>query len=119
MNGGDLTDVTRNFTADDRDKLRAVGGHTYVYQRREYLIGSSRGCGCDGRGPHGDRGGRGHQTGRHSDNASHADERNVAAANVTDIVKYDASNSTLASQSTASFERGGRTGGRFGPRRTY
>jgi hypothetical protein len=29
MNGvDDVTDVTRNFTADDWDKLRAVGGHT-------------------------------------------------------------------------------------------
>jgi hypothetical protein len=33
MNGVDVTDVTRNFTADDWDKLRAVGGHTYVNQR--------------------------------------------------------------------------------------
>ena len=33
MNGVDVTDVTRNFTADDWDKLRSVGGHTYVYQR--------------------------------------------------------------------------------------
>jgi hypothetical protein len=119
MNGVDVTDVTRNFTADDWDKLRAVGGHTYVYQRREYLSGSSRGRGRDGRGARGGRGGRGHQAGRNSNHASHAEERNVAAANVTDIVEYDASNSTLASHSTAtSSDRGGRTGGRFGPRRT-
>ena len=119
MNGVDVTDVTRNFTADDWDKLRAVGGHTYVYQRREYLSGSSRGRARDGRGTRGGRGGRGHQAGRNSDNASHAEERNVAAANVTDIVEYDASNSTLASHSSGtSSDRGGRTGGRFGPRRT-
>ena len=92
------------------DKLRAVGGHTFVYQRCEYLSGSSRGRGCDGRDAHGGRGGRGHQAGRHFDNAS--DERNVAAANVTDIVEYDASNSTLASQSTASSDRGRRSNGR-------
>ena len=85
-----------------------MGGHTYVYQRREYLSGSSRGHGRDGCCARGGRGGRGHQAGRHSDNASqHADERNVAAANVTDIVEYNASNSTQASQSTALSDRGG------------
>jgi hypothetical protein len=36
MNGvdvTDVTDVTRNYTSDEWDKLRQVGGHTYVYQR--------------------------------------------------------------------------------------
>jgi hypothetical protein len=36
VNGVDVTDVPRNFTSDEWDKLRVVGGHTYVYQRREY-----------------------------------------------------------------------------------
>ncbi len=40
MNGVDVTDVTRNFTSDDWDKLRACGGHTYVYQRHEFLNGT-------------------------------------------------------------------------------
>jgi hypothetical protein len=41
----------------------------------------------------------------------------VAAANVTDIVEYDASTSSIASQWTSSNDRGGRSGGCFGPRR--
>jgi hypothetical protein len=40
----------------------------------------------------------------------------VAAANVTDIVDYDASTSSIATQSTSSNDRGGQTGGHFGPR---
>ena len=28
MNGVDVTDLSRNFTSDERDKLRACGGHT-------------------------------------------------------------------------------------------
>ena len=112
MNGVDVTDVTRNFTSEDWDKLRACGGHTYVYQRRDFLQGNGRG-GCDNRGGRG--GGR--QAGRHNDRP--AEERNVAAANVTDIVEYDASTSTIATQSTSSnSDCGGRSGGRFGPRRT-
>jgi hypothetical protein len=39
MNGVDVTDISRNFTSDKWDKLRACGGHTYVAQRREYLSG--------------------------------------------------------------------------------
>ena len=115
MNGVDVTDVTRSFTSDDWDKLRACGGHTYVYQRRDFLSGRGGRGGRD----HGGRG-RGGQTGRTA-NENHnaaADNRNVAAANVTDIVEYDASTSTLATNSTTSNDRGGRTGGRFGPRRT-
>jgi hypothetical protein len=57
-------------------------------------------------------------TGRHGGNQAIANDRNVAAANVTDIVEYDASTSSIATQSTSSNDRGGRTGGRFGPRRT-
>ena len=112
MNGVDVTDVTRNFTSEDWDKHPTCGGHTYVYQRRDFLQGNGRG-GCDNRGGRG--GGR--QAGRHNDRP--AEERNVAAANVTDIVEYDASTSTIATQSTSSnSDCGGRSGGRFGPRRT-
>jgi len=117
MNGVDVTDVTRNFTTDDWDKLRACGGHTYVYQRRDYLSGRGSRGGPDNRGGRG-RGGRGQVTGRHGGNKAIANDRNVAAANVTDIVEYDASTSSIATQSTSSNDRGGRTGGRFGPRRT-
>jgi hypothetical protein len=118
MNGVDVTDVTRNFTSDDWDKLRACGGHTYVYQRRDFLNGNSgRGTGRDARGGRGGRGGRGNHTGRHNDRPSTAEERNVSATNVTDIVAYDASTSSITTQSTSSNDRGGRTGGRFGPRR--
>ena len=116
MNGIDVTDVTRNFTSDEWDKLRACGGHTYVYQRRDFLSGRGSRGGRDDRGGRGGRGGRGPHAGRHDHHAI-ADDRNVAAANVTDIVEYDASTSTIATQSSSSNDRGGRTGGRFGPRR--
>ena len=33
MNGVDVTDVTRNLTSEEWEKLKHVGGHTYVYQR--------------------------------------------------------------------------------------
>jgi hypothetical protein len=42
----------------------------------------------------------------------------VVAANVTDIVESDATTSSIATQSTSSTGRGGRTVGHFGPRRT-
>jgi hypothetical protein len=112
MNGVDVTDVTRNFTSDDWDRLRACGGHTYVYQRRDFLNGGGRG-GRDNRGSRGS----GRHAGRHNDRP--AEERHVAAANVSDAVEYDASTSTIATQSTSTpSDRGGRSGGRFGPRRT-
>ena len=46
MNGVDVTDITRNFTSDEWDKLRAVGGHTYVYQRRDFISGNNYGRGA-------------------------------------------------------------------------
>jgi hypothetical protein len=56
-------------------------------------------------------------TGRNNDRP--AEERNVAAVNTTDIVEYDASTSIISTQSTSTnSDRGGRSGGRFGPSRT-
>lgn len=115
MNGVDVTVVTRNFTADDWDKLRAVGGHTYVYQRREYLSGNSGRGGRDNRGGRGNNRG-GHGNGRGGRSPATGEDRVVAATNVTDIVEYDASTASQSS-STTSTDRGGRSGGRFGPRR--
>ena len=119
MNGVDVKDVTRNFSSDEWDKLRAVGGHTYVYQQRDFLNGNNGGRSDrgDGRGARGGRGGRGHNGGQ-TNNSAPAEERHVAAVNTTDIVEYDAGNSTVSTQSTLSTsDRGGRAGGRFGPRR--
>ena len=117
MNGVDVTDVTRNFTADDWDKLCVVGGHTYVYQRREYLNGSTGRGGRDNRSGRGNARG-GHGGGRGTRSPATGEDRVVAATNVTDIVEYDAGASTIASQSSSSTnDRGGRSGGRFGPRR--
>ena len=42
MNGVDVTDISRNFTSDEWEKLRACGGHTYVAQRREYISVATR-----------------------------------------------------------------------------
>jgi hypothetical protein len=86
-----------------------VGGHTYIYQRREYLSGRGSGR-SDGRG--GGRGGRG-RTG----NRNHGDApRAVAAASTTAVVEYDADRPNVQEE-PANGERGGRSGGRFGPRR--
>jgi hypothetical protein len=41
MNGVDVTDVSRNYTSEEWEKLKQVGGHTYVYQRRDFLSGRS------------------------------------------------------------------------------
>ena len=119
MNGVDVTDVSRNFTSEEWDKLKACGGHTYVYQRRDFLNG--RTAGRDGRGGRGrNGGGRGNGGGRDANHGNGNDLRNVSttntAASTTQIVEYDASNSTIASHSSSS-GRGGQSGGRFGPRR--
>ena len=117
MNGVDVTDVTRNFNADDWDKLRAVSGHTYVYQRCEYLNGSTGRGGRDNRSGRGNtRGGHGGDRGARS--PATGEDRGIAATNVTAIVEYDASASTIASHfSSSTNDHGGRSGGWFGPRR--
>jgi hypothetical protein len=50
-------------------------------------------------------------------NSTSNEPRNVSAANTNTmgVVEYDASNSTIATQSSSG--RGGQSGGRFGPRR--
>ena len=121
MNGVDVTDVTHNYTSDKWDKLRSVGGHTYVYQRREFLSG------CGGRGERGGcggnrGGGRGYNGGRYNERQIENEPRTVAATNTntTDIVEYSGSTSTISTPTTAtnsSYDRGGSSGGRFGPRR--
>jgi hypothetical protein len=122
MNGVDVSDVTRNYTSDEWDKLRQVGGQHYVYQRREFLNGrTGRGergnCGGSNRGGSGGRstGGRSYNRDNHPDEPP----RNVAAANTTEIVEYSGSASTIATNTTPSISsnRGGHSGGRFGPRR--
>jgi hypothetical protein len=104
MNGVDVTDISQNFTSEEWDKLKLVGGHTYVYQRREFLSG---------------RGGRSNNRGGRTQTTTGTQDRNVAAA-TTDIVEYNAnssiSTSTNTSQSSIS-DRGGRSGSQFGPRR--
>ena len=128
MNGVDVSDIHRNFTSDEWDKLRLVGGHTYIYQHRDYL--NKRGSGCfnnhGGGYGQGDRGSYSGHPGGHSssgiDNRSAEQPRAIAAAgtsNSTEIVEYDADaasnvSSRVSSNSTGS-ERGGRAGGRFGP----
>jgi hypothetical protein len=75
MNGVDVTDVSRNYTSEEWEKLKQVGGHTYVYQRRDFLSGRG---GRDGRGGRGGRdggGGRYQASGR----GGTTDERSVAA----------------------------------------
>jgi hypothetical protein len=120
MNGVDVTDISRNFTSDEWEKLRACGGHTYVAQRREYLSGRNGGRGDARGGRGGGRSGRGYQGG-HDSSTNTSVPRNVSATSAngnspTETVEYDASNSTIVSQPSSS-GRGGQSGRRFGPRR--
>jgi hypothetical protein len=56
MNGVDVSDINRNFTSDEWERLHTCGGVSYIHQRREYL--ANRGSGCfDGRGGGPGRGG--------------------------------------------------------------
>jgi hypothetical protein len=57
MIGVDVTDVTHNFSSDEWDKLRACGGHTYEYQRRDFLSGRGSRGGSDDRGGRASQGG--------------------------------------------------------------
>ena len=129
MNGVDVSDINRNFTTEEWEKLRTCGGVTYIHQRREYL--ANRGSGrFDGRGG-GYRGGgrgfdRGGRSGRHVsfDNRATDPTRAIAATaanNSTEIVEYDADapNAAPARAPAAGNDRGGRAGARFGPRRDY
>jgi hypothetical protein len=117
MNGVDVTDVTRNYTSDEWDKLRQVGGHTFVYQRQEFLSGRT-GQGNQGRG--GNRtSGRSFSSGHYSEHQGDMETSAIAAANTntTDIVEYRGSTSTISTPSTTSMtsDRGSRSGGCFGP----
>ena len=71
MNDVDVTDVTRNFTGEEWEKLKAVGGHTYVYQRRDFLSG--RGGRDGGRSGRTNRGG-GRGGGRSNHDRSQAND---------------------------------------------
>lgn len=133
MNGVDVSDINRNFTTDEWDKLRSCGGIAYIHQRREYL--ANRGSGrFDGRGGGPGRGGGkgyGYNSGRSggrgyaTDNRATTDQTRAIAAtsnNVsTEIVEYDAdtSSAAVARAPAAGSDRGGRAGARFGPRRDY
>jgi hypothetical protein len=133
MNGVDVSDINRNFTTDEWDKLRSCGGIAYIHQRREYL--ANRGSGrFDGRGGGSGRSGGkgyGYNSGRSggrryaTDNRATTDQTRAIAVtsnNVsTEIVEYDAdtSSAAVARAPAAGSDRGGRAGARFGPRRDY
>lgn len=119
MNGVDVTDVSRNYTSEEWEKLKQVGGHTYVYQRRDFLSGRG---GRDGRGGRG-RGGRDGNSGRYQSGgrgaATGEQDRNIAATATTEnqIVEYDASASTNSGANSSQSSRGAQNGANFGPRR--
>ena len=110
MKGVDVSDIHRNFTSDEWDKLGVVGGNTYIYQRRDYLV-NNRGSGCsDGRGSGGRGGGRGYErggsytgrSGRSQANDPRQNEQHRAiavagASNSTEIVEYDGDNGSNVS----------------------
>jgi hypothetical protein len=119
-NGADITLVTHNYMSEGWDKLRQVGGHTCVYQRREYLSG------CTGQGKQG-RGGNcgsgcGSSGGQYNKRQIENEPRAFAAVNTTNttgVVEYSGSTSTISTPSTTTTtsDCGGRSGGHFGPRR--
>lgn len=122
MSGVDVTDVTCSYTPDEWDKLRQAGGHTYVYQRCKFLCDRSGRGDRGGQGGNRGGGGRGYHGGRYNESHIENEPRTVAATNTNtaDMVEYSGSNSALSTQTTVSnslSERGGRSGGRFGPRR--
>ena len=134
MNGVDVSDINRNFTSDEWEKLRTCGRIAYIHQRREFLAnrgGSGRFDGRGGRfergggrcytdgGSHGGRGG-----GRYANDRSPNDQPrtiSATAANAsTEIVEYDADAPNAPARAPAAGgDRGGRAGARFGPRREY
>jgi hypothetical protein len=135
MNGVDVSDINRNFTSDEWEKLRTCGGIAYIHQRREYLAnrgsgrfdgrggGSGRGSGrgYGDRGPYGRSGGRGYATDKNRSNDQLRSIAATAANTSTEIVEYDAdaSNVAPARAPASGGDRVGRAGARFGPRRDY
>ena len=132
MNGVDVSDINRNFTSDEWEKLRTCGGVlAYIHQRREYP--ANRGSGrSDGRGGGPGRGGgRGYAdrgsygargSGRYAIGNQEQPRAIAAASTSTEIVEYDADTSNVAAPARAPAsggDRGGRAGARFGPRRDY
>ncbi len=101
MNGVHVSDINRNLTSDEWERLRTCGGVSYVHQRREYLAnrGSGRfdgrgggpgrggGRGYADRGSYGDRGGGRYVTGKEEQPRAIAA---AAASTSTEIVEYDA-----------------------------
>ncbi len=135
MNGVDVSDINRNFTSDEWEKLRSCGVIAYIHQRREYLAnrgsdrfdgrggGSGRGSGRSygDRGPYGRSGGRGYATDKNRSNDQLRSIAATAANTSTEIVEYDAdaSNVAPARAPASGGDRVGRAGARFGPRRDY
>jgi len=134
MNGVDVSDINRNFTSDEWEKLRTCGGIAYIHQRREYLANRGGSGRFDGRGGGFGRGGgrgyadRGSYGGRGggryaSDNRTSDQPRAIAATatnSSTEIVEYDADAPNAPARAPAAGgDRGGKAGARFGPRREY
>ena len=116
MNGVDVTDilVSRNFTSDKWEKLKLVGSHTYMYQRRKYLSGCG-GCGS-----------RGVvtmvvETAIQIVTTVILTEPLPQCIATTDMVEYNSPSSTANNSNTSlssNSDHGGRNaGGRFGPQR--
>jgi hypothetical protein len=133
MNGVDVSDINRNFTSDEWEKLRTCGGVSYIHQRREYLAnrGSNRfdgrgggpgrggGRGYADRGSYGGRGGGRYATGNQEQPRTISA---TAASTSTELVEFDANTSIVnvpARAPASGGDRGGRAGARFGPRRDY
>jgi hypothetical protein len=133
MNGVNVSDINRNFTSDEGERLRTCGGVSYIHQLREYL--ANRGSGrCDGRGGcpgrgggrgYADRGSYGGRGGGRYATGKEEQPRAIAAAAASasiEIVEYDADTSNVNAPTCApasGSDRGGRAGARFGPRRDY
>ena len=95
INGIDVSDLTRSFTAQEWEALRQNGGRAYVMQARERMNS---------------QGGRGHGTGGHN-------QRNVSATNTErkgNAEDGSAPDTTSSSNSKSQGDKGGQHGRGFG-----
>jgi hypothetical protein len=129
MNRVNVSDINRDLTSDEWEKLRTCGRFACIHQRREYLANCGSSGQFDGRGGGFGRGGsrgyadRGSYGGRGGGRYAHKNRSNdqprtiaaTAASALTEIVEYvaDAPNAP-ARAPAAGGDRGGKAGARFG-----
>jgi hypothetical protein len=100
INGVDVTDPTRNFSAEEWRRLRESGFLSWLFDRRSALNRTGAG-GRAGRGGPGARGGRGN------------DDRHVTIG-ATEVIHYDGQQAANPNANEDEHQGGGRAGAGFG-----